>query len=335
MRAWVCVPRFLFTAYLPAELDVLTPSTSTHAESPALSGPLVGARSRRLIVNADGFGFGAGATNGILEVIAAGGAVTSVSVNANFPDAERTAELVRLSPRISIGVHLNPVVGPPCLPPQEVPSLVSKNGQFHGQAFLRFLNSGRIAEDELEAEFDAQIERIRHLAGENLTHLDSHQHSHLHYLPLLIRLSRKWRIPCARTNASLICLEAPRPAAARTLAYSRRPHLLAGHLYRRWQMQTLRRAGIACADRIVSVGHAGMGRKTVKENWERVFKNLPLGTYEMICHPAHPDATLRSYARYVDERQSEMMILRRPELRAAAAAAGVALISFFDLMESN
>ena len=85
---------------------------------------------RTLIVNADGFGFGPGATKGILEAIANGGIITSVSVNANFPDAERGRELVAAHPAISVGVHVNPVAGSPCLAPDRVPSLVGRDGQF-------------------------------------------------------------------------------------------------------------------------------------------------------------------------------------------------------------
>ena len=64
--------------------------------------------TKRLIVNADGFGFGAGATQGILDAIREGHFISSVSVNANFPDAERIAELISEFPHVSIGVHLNP-----------------------------------------------------------------------------------------------------------------------------------------------------------------------------------------------------------------------------------
>lgn len=61
---------------------------------------------RRLIVNADGFGFGPGATQAIFEAVAASGPITSVSVNANFPDAERLGEFVKQFPHISVGVHV-------------------------------------------------------------------------------------------------------------------------------------------------------------------------------------------------------------------------------------
>ena len=47
------------------------------------------------MVNADGFGFGPGATQGVFDALA-GGFISSVSVNANFPEATRVEELARL-----------------------------------------------------------------------------------------------------------------------------------------------------------------------------------------------------------------------------------------------
>ena len=41
---------------------------------------------KRLIVNADGFGFGPGATQGIIDALREGKFITSVSVNANFAE---------------------------------------------------------------------------------------------------------------------------------------------------------------------------------------------------------------------------------------------------------
>jgi len=86
--------------------------------------------TRRLIVNADGFGFGPGATQGIMEAIREGKFITSVSVNANFPDVAQVRNLVSEFPHISVGVHLNPMAGKPCLPPEQVRSLIGDDGYF-------------------------------------------------------------------------------------------------------------------------------------------------------------------------------------------------------------
>ncbi len=288
--------------------------------------------ARRLIVNADGFGFGGGATQGIFDAMAAGGPITSVSVNANFAEAGRTRELVNTHPAVSIGVHLNPIVGVPMLGPKAVPSLVAPDGSFFGAAFKQLWRRGKIKRRELEAEFDAQIGFVKALAGARLTHLDSHQNSHLHYFDLFLRLARKWSIPCIRTNASLICLEARDPARTRRRVYLRRPAVWLGHVYRRFQMRRAAAAGLRLAERLVTIGYAGEGNKARRENWIAVFRNLPAGTFEIYCHPARPDEVLEKWASYVEPRAEELRVLSDPALRGAAVGLGVKLISFADLV---
>jgi chitin disaccharide deacetylase len=273
--------------------------------------------TKRLIVNADGMGFGPGATQGVLDAVNEGGFITSVSVNANFPEAARVAELPA---HISVGVHLNPMVGPPCT---TAPSLVD-NGQFHGRR--RDWDNA-----ELEAELTAQVQRIQALT--TVTHLDSHQNSHLSYLDVFLRVAAATGVRAMRTNASLICVESPSPAAARAKAYAKAPHVLAVHAYRRVQMARARRRGMRMAERLITVGYAGTGNKSSADNWRRLLANLPDGTSEVYCHPAYPDDVLRAHATYTAPRQAELDILRSTELRDLAAAHGVELVSFAALLE--
>ncbi len=203
-----------------------------------------------------------------------------------------------------------------------------------GSEFSKRWKRGEISPAELEAEFDAQIVRVREWAGDRLTHLDSHQNSHLSYFDLFLRLARKWRIPFIRTNASTICLEARNPRLARVAAYVRRPHVFVAHLYRRAQMRRAAAAGLRMADRLVTVGYAAMGNKAVAENWVRILRNLPSGVSEIYCHPAYPDETLERWASYTRPRAQELEILRRPELRELARSLGVRLVSSLELVEA-
>ena len=283
---------------------------------------------KRLIVNADGFGFGPGATQGVFDAIQEGQFISSVSVNANFPEAERVQELIKAFPQISIGVHLNPMAGRPCLAPHQIPSLVNGEGFFYEQEFLVRLRRGAIVEVELEAEFDAQIGRVKTLAGDRLTHLDSQGNSHLDYFDLFLTLGKKWGVQRMRTNASLICLESSYPRWVRLQVYGRKPRVWLAHRYRRYQMERARRAGMRMADRLLTVGYTREGNKTNPDNWVRILRNLSPGTYEIYCHPAYPDAVLRRWSYYCDERKQELEILRQGVLCEVAREAGVEIISF-------
>ena len=288
--------------------------------------------SKKLIVNADGFGFGAGATQGIFDAIREGEFISSVSVNANFPEAERVRDLVKEFPDVSVGVHLNPLVGKPCLSVDRVPSLVGDEGYFHNEQFGKFLKEGQISMAELEAELDAQIHKVKTLVGDRLTHLDSHQNRHLDdYWEVFLRLAQKWGIHHMRNNASLICLESPTPRRSRLIAYSWKPHVWLMHQHRKMQMDKARSVGMRMADRLVTVGYAGLGGKSKIENWKRMLHNLPAGTYEIYCHPAYPDDTLRRWAQYCDDRALELTLLRIPDLGIAAKNLGIELIGFSKL----
>jgi chitin disaccharide deacetylase len=286
---------------------------------------------KRLIVNADGFGFGEGATRGIFDAIEHGGFITSVSVNANFPAVEQVAVLTQRFPRISIGVHLNPIAGSPCLPPGRVPSLIDGTGSFHGANFLTLLRHGKISRAELDLELNEQIARVKAMAGDRVTHLDSHQNSHLHYFTLFRSLAQRWNIDRIRNNASLICLESPRPSSTRISVYLKRPTVFLAHAYRRAQMANARRAGFRMADRLITVGYAGDRKKDTRESWDFILGNLPEGTFEVYCHPAYPDETLRQHATYVDQRRKELDILSDPDLCRTAATHQIQLVSFHEI----
>jgi predicted glycoside hydrolase/deacetylase ChbG (UPF0249 family) len=281
-----------------------------------------------LIINADGFGFGPGATQGIIDAIREGSFISSVSVNANFPEVERVSDLIIAFPGVSIGVHLNAMAGRPCLPPEKVPSLIGPDGFFHAEKFPALLRKGKLSYSELEAEFDAQISTTKELTRGRLTHLDSQENMHVEFFDLFMRLARKWRVPCARNNASLICVESPHPQWSRWKLYCRKPQVGLVHLYRQYQMCKAREAGLRMADNLITIGYAGMGNKTLRENWLRVLHNLPVGTYEIYCHPGYVDDTLRRWSIYCEHRERELAVLRNPELCETARACGVEIISF-------
>jgi predicted glycoside hydrolase/deacetylase ChbG (UPF0249 family) len=305
-----------------------------HSSSPELSLGSDGntgtaaATGRRLIVNADGFGFGQGATHGIFDALRESRFISSVSVNANFPEVDQLGALVAEFPEISIGVHLNPMVGRPCLPPSEVPSLVDTKGRFRNREFFRLLHLGKISRHELEAELDAQIKRAKDIAEDRVTHLDSQANSHLSYFRTFLKLAKQWGLRRMRNNASIICLESPTPSATRRKTYFCKPHVWLAHLYRRHQMNEAMANGMRMPDRLITVGYAGLGNKARNENWVRILQNLPHGTFEIYCHPAYPDDTLRRWSYYCDERLRELEIVRSRELRGLAADLGIQLITF-------
>ena len=138
---------------------------------------------RRLIVNADDFGLTPGVNRAIAEAHRRG-IVTSTTLMANSGAFTEAIALVRTAPKLSVGCHVVLVDGAPILSPDRVRSLVNDQGHFPvgfgavaKSALRKKLNPG-----EIEAEVAAQISKLQQ-AGVNVSHVDSHKHTHM--LPLI------------------------------------------------------------------------------------------------------------------------------------------------------
>ena len=152
---------------------------------------------KQLIVNADDFGLhpliNAGIIKGHQE-----GFITSTSLMPSAPCWQEAVRLAKENPRLGIGVHLTLVGGvPSVLPKEQVSSLLDDDGLFLPDyvAFAKRYYSGAVKKAELEAELRAQFERALE-SGVNITHIDSHQHTHV--LPginsLVLKLSNEYNI---------------------------------------------------------------------------------------------------------------------------------------------
>ena len=152
---------------------------------------------KQLIVNADDFGLhpliNAGIIKGHQE-----GFITSTSLMPSAPCWQEAVRLAKENPRLGIGVHLTLVGGvPSVLHKEQVSSLLDDDGLFLPDyvAFAKRYYSGAVKKAELEAELRAQLERALS-CGVNITHIDSHQHTHV--LPginsLVLKLSNEYNI---------------------------------------------------------------------------------------------------------------------------------------------
>ena len=136
---------------------------------------------RKLVVNADDFGFTRDVNQGIVRAHGEGilTATTLMATGAAFDDAVR---LAREHPSLDIGVHLVLVGEPP------FPRTVAR--------LMQAIALGRVRIDE---ELRAQVRRILD-AGLEPTHLDTHKHTHL-FPPVLnavARISEEFTIPWVR-----------------------------------------------------------------------------------------------------------------------------------------
>jgi len=153
---------------------------------------------KRAIVNADDFGFSPSVTEGILRAHREG-VVTSTTVMAGAPDAERAVGLLASAPDLGVGVHLNASQGR-CLSAAGE-ALAGRDGVMRrtgiGLIFACALRPRLLR--AIEAEFDAQIRWLLD-RGVTPTHLDTHRHCHGHtpIFSRVVRLAKRYHIPFVR-----------------------------------------------------------------------------------------------------------------------------------------
>lgn len=146
---------------------------------------------KKLIINADDFGYCKGVNYGIIEAHT-DGVLTSTTMMANMPGFDHAVELHRHYPNLGIGVHLNLTTGSPVL--NHLKTIVDTEGNFRNQAYYK--GSFIIDQQEVYDEWKAQIEKIL-AAGIQPTHLDAHHHANLFgdFNRIYLRLADEYNLP--------------------------------------------------------------------------------------------------------------------------------------------
>ena len=148
---------------------------------------------KRVIINADDFGLCESNTLGILSAHK-NGILTSATCMMNMPYAELALQEASKYPDFGVGIHLTLTVGRPLL--EGPKSFTDENGNFKKKGMYPN-REPRVDEDELYAEWKAQLEKFIKVAGKKPTHIDSHHHVHMEpYLNHIAkRLAKEYDIP--------------------------------------------------------------------------------------------------------------------------------------------
>ncbi len=263
---------------------------------------------KRLIVNADDFGFTTDVNRGIVDAHTRG-ILTATTLMANGPAFDDAVRLARAVPSLDIGCHLVLVGGPGL--PRTIPRLLSA------------LALRRIRPYE---EFAAQIRRILD-AGIAPSHLDTHKHTHLApaVLDAIARAAEDFRIPWVRRpfDFPLTGLRGGVPRLKRLTSDSLQ-------LLRRRFHRVLARHHCRTTDHFA--GFQITGRFRVAELGE-LIRALPGGLTEFMCHPGYCTAELRAApTRLKESREQELEALTAPETKTALSEAGVELTNYRNLM---
>jgi chitin disaccharide deacetylase len=288
-------------------------------------------RVRRLIVNADDFGFTPGVNRAIVESHTHG-IVTSSTLMANGRAFADAVSLSKTIPYLSVGCHVVLIDGKPILSSKQLNSLTTDSRFRDGiKMFAARAIAGRIHADQVAAEATAQIHKIQS-AGIAITHIDTHKHTHI--FPKILR-------PLLRAAASCGVRAIRNPFGPRLPLRSSqllaRPKLWTRYaevgVLRRFAdkfREAVDREGFSTPDGTLGIEVTGALDETL---FHAIARSLPEGTWEFVCHPGYNDADLQSAnTRLRASRETELQVLTLPTAREMLSHEGIELISYRDLI---
>lgn len=290
-------------------------------------------RLKRLIINADDYGWSRGITDGILHAHQAG-VVTSTSLMANQPASEYAIEKLQNAPNLGVGIHLNLCDGRSVLPPTQVPSLVRSDGTFFpAPQMAARLKRLQVSPREIEKEFRAQIAWIK-TKGITPTHADSH--NDMHRYPCAVRAFRH-----AVEAEGIRCVRAPRHEHWPKNGYIGGPH--GGPVYRRllvaaymaWLQRVVLRNLTLPDSCLVYHPRYRASLDLLCAGWTEALANVPAGTYELGCHPGLSESGFSESDSFNARREIELQILTDPEFRRVIEVHEIELINYRQLVGSH
>ena len=285
---------------------------------------------RRLIVNADDFGYTSGVNRAIVEAHSRG-VVTSSTLMANGAAFADAAQLAKTVPNLSVGCHVVLTDGDPVLPAAQLPSLTSSTHFRDGMVtFAARAIAGDMSADEVTREATAQIRKIQS-SGIFVSHIDTHKHTHL--FPKILR-------PLLRAAADCGVRAVRNPFGPRLPLRSNhlltRPNLWTRHVEVRILgafagkfREAVDREGFTTPDGTLGIVVTGALDETL---FYAIARSIPEGTWEFVCHPGYNDADLQQgKTRLRESRETELRVLTLPAARNVLAEQGIELISYRDL----
>lgn len=280
----------------------------------------------KLVVNADDFGQSRGVNAGIVDAHCRG-IVTSTTLLANGSAFSDAVDRSHACPNLGVGVHLNFVEGRPVCAPDQVSSLVDRDGKLISK--LRLLRrhwTGRLKLAELKREAESQIDRVRE-AGIAPTHVDAHKNLHA-YPPFFATIAAVAqsrgiggiRIPCERAHWR-DWLASPRGAFRMSLLNA------AARVCRSMQSRTHLVAPAAFGGTIRT--------GTLTAPWLiRWLRSLSAPSAELMVHPGWCDDELRrTGSRLLGSREAELAALIDPQVRETISQLGIDLAHYGELID--
>jgi len=274
----------------------------------------------KLLVNADDFGRHPLINRAVGECFERGilRSATLMPGGKAFDDA---VEIARSHPALGVGIHLTLVNGFPVRPPEDIPSLVTKDGVFLDDytLFVKHFLQRKVNLEDVRRELSAQAEKMKK-TGLTLTHIDSHQH--MHVLPGIIRVALE-----IASSIGLSAVRIPRTPIFTAASGS------VGQLIGRAGLATLARLAALEAKRkhFRAPDHfAGIvaGEAVQEGHFTHIVENLKPGVTEVMMHPGMDDSILIRDCAWDHGFEAERDALLSAKIRTMLEKKQIELINF-------
>lgn len=236
----------------------------------------------QIIVTADDFGRSR-AINAAIMRAHREGILTCASLMIAGEAWEEAVELARATPSLAVGLHLVVSGGRAVLSPHTIPHLVNSEGLFPDDPLRLGLRYAfhRAARQELAAEIAAQFERFV-ATGLPLSHVDGHQHLHMHpaVFSLLLPLAQRYGARGVRVPADdvVLALRYDRRGAGMKIGWALGLGLVLSRCRRQAQA-----VGLVVTDRVYGIFQSGQ----MTEGYVvKVLRGLKMSTAELYFHPS-------------------------------------------------
>lgn len=260
---------------------------------------------KRLIVNADDFGFTRDVNEGIVHACREG-ILTATTLMATGSAFEHAVDLARGNPELDVGVHLV-LVGAP-----GYPSTVGR--------LIQAIALGRI---RIYEEIARQVRQVLD-AGVQPSHLDTHKHTHLlpPVLDAVTRVASEFKIPWVRRPFDL-------PLHAASMGWKKRLVSNSFSVVRRRFQRAIASRGCSTTDYFA--GFQMTGSYDARE-LAALIRSLPDGLTEFMCHPGFcTEELLAARTRLKESRRRELDALTSPEVRVALLESNVHLTRYCEI----
>jgi len=225
------------------------------------------------------------------------GALTSATLMAAAPSLQQAVELARLHPTLGVGCHVVLVDGTPLSPPETITTLLDAENPEPAfrptlGRFVRDMLLGRIDPQHIETEAAAQMQHLQ-TAGLDITHCDTHKHTHMfpRVLVPVLRAAQQCGIRRIRNPFEPAWSVKATPQAG---GLRRMEVRILGALRQQFLAKVRAHAMVTTAGCLGVLATGTLDAATLNAILDKMPEGTSEDIWELVCHPAYMDEELRA-----------------------------------------